>query len=248
MGFDARWGVLGAADVGANHQRDRIWIVAKWRGQLPHAQHNRIRWWEQQQKSVKEEDGELANPKELFGNGGNAQPVLHVLNEDELEDGVDELGVLLMGHARGACWFGSQLTDAQARRLCPHNSATSLQVAAAVMAGGAMPDGRSLARALRELGVPHPLHIHGSNLGVAGNIVEKSGAWYAYNGEKIGQGRDNSREFLKENPELAIEIENKVRESLGIPLIAVNAPAKADKAEKADKPEKADKAEKVAKV
>ena len=89
------------------------------------------------------------------------------------------------------------------------------------------------------------------DLGVAGNIVEKSGAWYAFNGEKIGQGRDNSREFLKENPELAIEIENKVRESLGIPLIAVNAPAKADKAdkaEKADKPEKADKAEKVAKV
>ena len=89
------------------------------------------------------------------------------------------------------------------------------------------------------------------DLGVAGNIVEKSGAWYAFNGEKIGQGRDNSREFLKENPELAIEIENKVRESLGIPLIAVNAPAKADKAdkaEKADKPEKADKAEKAAKV
>jgi len=56
MGFDARWGVLGAADVGANHQRDRIWIVAKWRGQLPHAQHNRIRWWEQQQKSLKKEE------------------------------------------------------------------------------------------------------------------------------------------------------------------------------------------------
>jgi len=52
MGFDARWGVLGAADVGANHQRDRIWIVAKWRGQLPHAQHDRIGRWEQQQKSI----------------------------------------------------------------------------------------------------------------------------------------------------------------------------------------------------
>jgi recombination protein RecA len=95
------------------------------------------------------------------------------------------------------------------------------------------------------------------DLGVAGNIVEKSGAWYAFNGEKIGQGRDNSREFLKENPELAIEIENKVRESLGIPLIAVNAAAKPEKAEKAekaekiekaDKVEKADKAEKLAKV
>ena len=76
------------------------------------------------------------------------------------------------------------------------------------------------------------------DLGVAGHIVEKAGAWYAFNGEKIGQGRDNSREFLKENPELAIEIENKVRESLGIRLIepAIGiAPEKADKADKTDK-------------
>jgi recombination protein RecA len=84
------------------------------------------------------------------------------------------------------------------------------------------------------------------DLGVAGHIVEKAGAWYAFNGEKIGQGRDNSREFLKENPDLAIEIENKVRESLGIPLVAVAATAeageksgKAAKAEKTDKPAKA---------
>jgi len=61
MGFDARWGVLGAADIGANHQRDRIWIVSRWKGDLPHAQHDRIRWWEQQQKSVKETHGEIAN-------------------------------------------------------------------------------------------------------------------------------------------------------------------------------------------
>ena len=53
MGFDARWGVLGAADIGANHQRNRIWICAKWRGLLPHAQHNRIGWWEQRQKGIK---------------------------------------------------------------------------------------------------------------------------------------------------------------------------------------------------
>ena len=62
MGFDARWGVLGAADVGAPHQRDRIWIVAKWRGQLPHAQHHRIRWWEQQQESIKTTHRQMANP------------------------------------------------------------------------------------------------------------------------------------------------------------------------------------------
>jgi len=54
------------------------------------------------------------------------------------------------------------------------------------------------------------------DMGVNARIIEKSGAWYAYNGEKIGQGRDNAREFLRENPELAREIENKVRESLGI--------------------------------
>jgi recombination protein RecA len=57
------------------------------------------------------------------------------------------------------------------------------------------------------------------DMGVIAKIVDKSGAWYAYQGEKIGQGRDNSREFLRENPELAFEIENKVRESLGIPLL-----------------------------
>jgi len=62
MGFDARWGVLGAADVGAPHQRDRIWIVAQWRGQLPHAQHHRIRWWEQQQESLKTTHRQMANP------------------------------------------------------------------------------------------------------------------------------------------------------------------------------------------
>ncbi len=57
------------------------------------------------------------------------------------------------------------------------------------------------------------------DLAVAANIVDKSGAWYAYQGEKIGQGRDNAREFLKENKTLAFEIENKVRASLGVPLL-----------------------------
>jgi recombination protein RecA len=53
-------------------------------------------------------------------------------------------------------------------------------------------------------------------LGVLHKLVEKSGAWYSYNGEKIGQGKDNAREFLKSNPAIAIEIENKVRAALGI--------------------------------
>jgi recombination protein RecA len=53
-------------------------------------------------------------------------------------------------------------------------------------------------------------------LGVLHRIVEKSGAWYAYKGEKIGQGKDNTREFLKANPATANEIEQKIREAVGI--------------------------------
>jgi len=58
------------------------------------------------------------------------------------------------------------------------------------------------------------------DMGVVAKVVEKSGSWYAYNGEKIGQGKDNAREFLRENPDVAREIENKVRDSLGVPLLA----------------------------
>ena len=61
------------------------------------------------------------------------------------------------------------------------------------------------------------------DMGVEARILDKSGAWYAYNGEKIGQGKDNAREFLRENPEIAREIENKVRESVGIPLLGESA-------------------------
>ncbi len=60
------------------------------------------------------------------------------------------------------------------------------------------------------------------------------------NGEKIGQGRDNSREFLRENPELRVEMENKVRTELGVPLLPVDEPpAPAAKPGKADKAAKA---------
>ena len=55
-------------------------------------------------------------------------------------------------------------------------------------------------------------------LGVLHKIVEKSGAWYAYNGDKIGQGKDNAREFLREHAEIAEEIEAKVRAAVGVPL------------------------------
>jgi recombination protein RecA len=54
-------------------------------------------------------------------------------------------------------------------------------------------------------------------LGVNHKIVEKSGAWYAYKGEKIGQGKDNAREFLREHPEIAQEIEDKIRAAVDVP-------------------------------
>src|SRR6516165_7986294 len=54
------------------------------------------------------------------------------------------------------------------------------------------------------------------DLGVKAGIVEKSGAWYAYNGEKIGQGRDNARAFLKTSPETADRIERAIRENAGL--------------------------------
>jgi recombination protein RecA len=49
-------------------------------------------------------------------------------------------------------------------------------------------------------------------IGVLHGVLEKSGAWYIYNGDRLGQGKDNSRDFLKENPALAKEIETKIRE------------------------------------
>src|SRR5687767_10011787 len=68
-------------------------------------------------------------------------------------------------------------------------------------------------------------------MGVNHRIVEKSGAWYAYKGEKIGQGKDNSREFLRDNPAIANEIEAKIREAVGI---AGGMPLSAEAVEAAD--------------
>ncbi|HRG63425.1 MAG: recombinase RecA [Neisseriales bacterium] len=59
------------------------------------------------------------------------------------------------------------------------------------------------------------------DLGVLNNIVEKSGAWYSYNGQKIGQGKENVKEFLKENPAIAAEIEGKVRALSGVAIADV---------------------------
>jgi recombination protein RecA len=54
------------------------------------------------------------------------------------------------------------------------------------------------------------------DLGVARNLVEKSGSWFSYRGERIGQGRENSRTFLREHPEAAQRLDDELRQSLGI--------------------------------
>jgi recombination protein RecA len=72
------------------------------------------------------------------------------------------------------------------------------------------------------------------DLGTAQNIVEKSGSWFSYKGERIGQGRENARQFLKDNPDIRKSIDSELRKQLG--LIRADAPA-ADAA--AGKPEPA---------
>ena len=79
-------------------------------------------------------DDTVQSVHELAGRNWQLQKRQRLV-KDEIVSGVDELGVLLMGHAKGAYWYGSRLSIQQARTLCPHNSATSLQVTAPVVAG-----------------------------------------------------------------------------------------------------------------
>jgi len=72
---------------------------------------------------------------EMFGAAGNMQDDWHILDEHEIVDGIDELGVLLYGHARNAYWFGSQLSIEETRQIAPYQNATGLQVSSAVLAG-----------------------------------------------------------------------------------------------------------------
>jgi len=66
------------------------------------------------------------------------------------------------------------------------------------------------------------------DLGSQHGIIEKSGAWYSYNGDRIGQGKDNAREYLRERPALVLEIENKIRERVGIAPRAAEARAESE--------------------
>ena len=72
---------------------------------------------------------------EMFGQAGKVQDDHHILDENEIVDGIDELGVLLYGHARNAYWYGSQLSIDETRLLAPYQNATGLQVTSAVLAG-----------------------------------------------------------------------------------------------------------------
>ncbi|RYZ77344.1 MAG: homospermidine synthase [Proteobacteria bacterium] len=73
--------------------------------------------------------------EEMFGKSGERQPEAHILNEDEITDGIDELGVLLFGHDKNAYWYGSQLSIEETRKIAPYQNATGLQVSSAVVAG-----------------------------------------------------------------------------------------------------------------
>ena len=68
-------------------------------------------------------------------------------------------------------------------------------------------------------------------IGAQLNFIEKAGSWYSYNGEKIGQGKDNAREFLKENPKIAQEIEDKIRANSSALNEAMTAPQETDETE-----------------
>ncbi|NFV80611.1 homospermidine synthase [Magnetospirillum aberrantis] len=79
-------------------------------------------------------DDAVTSLHELAGKNWEIQPEIRLMGR-EIVDGIDELGVLLAGHDKGAYWFGSQLSIDEARDLAPHNTATSLQVTASVLGG-----------------------------------------------------------------------------------------------------------------
>jgi homospermidine synthase len=80
-------------------------------------------------------DDAVLSVHEMAGAAWQQQPQWKILDEREIVDGIDELGVLLYGHARNAYWYGSQLSIEETRRLAPYQNATGLQVTSAVLAG-----------------------------------------------------------------------------------------------------------------
>jgi homospermidine synthase len=80
-------------------------------------------------------DDAILSLHEMAGAQWKPQQTWQILSEDEILDGIDELGVLLYGHAKNAYWYGSQLSLEETRRLAPYQNATGLQVTSAVLAG-----------------------------------------------------------------------------------------------------------------
>jgi homospermidine synthase len=80
-------------------------------------------------------DDAVLSLNEMFGASGQVQEKFHILTENEIVDGIDELGVLLFGHAKNAYWYGSQLSVEETRKIAPYQNATGLQVTSAVLAG-----------------------------------------------------------------------------------------------------------------
>jgi len=80
-------------------------------------------------------DDAVLSLHELFGRAGVRQDRIHILDETEIVDGIDELGVLLYGHEKNAYWYGSRLSIEETRDLVPYQNATGLQVTSAVLAG-----------------------------------------------------------------------------------------------------------------
>ena len=80
-------------------------------------------------------DDAVLSLHEMFGKEGERQPDWKILDEKEIVDGRDELGVLLYGHAKNAYWFGSRLSIEETRKLAPYQNATGMQVTSAVLSG-----------------------------------------------------------------------------------------------------------------
>src|SRR5208282_5721741 len=80
-------------------------------------------------------DDAVLSLHEMAGAEWEPQQSWHILSEDDIVDGIDELGVLLYGHAKNAYWYGSQLSIEETRKIAPYQNATGLQVSSAVLAG-----------------------------------------------------------------------------------------------------------------
>ncbi len=80
-------------------------------------------------------DDAVLSLHEMFGQEGARQPEWKILDENEIVDGMDELGVLLYGHGKNAYWYGSRLSIEETRKLAPYQNATGMQVTSAVLAG-----------------------------------------------------------------------------------------------------------------